>query len=90
MLIDSDRYFPPWWNEPFQARLEYIKGRFIGKMLSSEFTGPKEGGRGSRYGESGERVGERKGTHIERNEEKKREGERRENTKCLYYIGRSL
>jgi hypothetical protein len=29
-------------NEPIQSTLDYIKGRFIGKLLSSEFTGPKD------------------------------------------------
>jgi hypothetical protein len=28
-------------NKLIQARLDYIKGRFIGKLLSEEFTGPK-------------------------------------------------
>lgn len=47
-----------WWNEPIQARLEYIKGRFIGKLLLGKFTGPKDWIQGSHHGEK--RWGERK------------------------------
>lgn len=31
----------------------YSKGRFIGKLFPSEFTGPKEGGQGSSHEEKG-------------------------------------
>jgi hypothetical protein len=40
----SDRLFLHQQNEPIQARSDYIKGRFIGKLLSDEFTGPKDKG----------------------------------------------
>ena len=39
-------------KKPIQARLDYIKGRFIGKLLSGKFTGPKDQGHRSHFGES--------------------------------------
>jgi hypothetical protein len=63
-----DRLFLHRWNEPIQARLDYIKGRFVGKLLLGEFTGPKDWrGQGSHHGG---RKKERKGTHTERRETK--------------------
>ena len=38
-------------KKPIQARLEYIKDSFIGKSLR-EFTGPKDQGHRSHFGES--------------------------------------
>jgi len=49
------------------SRLEYIKGRFIGKILSGDFTGPKDQGHRSHFGKRwgrGQRKGE--GTHREK------------------------
>ena len=43
-------------KKPIQARLDYIKGRFIGKLLLGEFTGPKDRSKGSRHGGRGEPV----------------------------------
>ena len=45
-------------KKPIQARLEYIKDSFIGKSLR-DFTGPKDQGHRSHFGESGGR-GKRK------------------------------
>ena len=34
-------------KKPIQARLDYIKGRFIGKLHSGKFAGLKDQGQGS-------------------------------------------
>lgn len=63
-------------NEPIQASLDCIKGRFIGKLLSGKFTGPKVPSQGSHHGE-------RKRVCAEREKEKER-------PKCLDYVGKIL
>lgn len=45
--------------QKLKARLEYFKGRFIGKQLSGEFTGPKEGDQGSCHWEGDRGEGKR-------------------------------
>lgn len=37
----SDRLFLYHWNEPIQAWLDYIKGKFIGKLLSRQVHWPQ-------------------------------------------------
>jgi hypothetical protein len=55
-----------WWNESIQARLNYIKGGFIGKLFLDEFTDPKEWGQESLcHGEMGSRVRGRR-MHVQR------------------------
>jgi hypothetical protein len=71
-------------GEPIQTRLEYIKGRFIGKLFSGKLAGPKD--QGSHHGERGRwEAKEREKGQAQREKDK-----RRERAKCLDYIGRSL
>jgi hypothetical protein len=82
--VHIDRLFLCWWSEPIQARLEYIKCRFVRKLLSGESTGPKDQGQGSHHGEVGEREEKRKrGVLTEKGGE--RRGERKRQ-KCLNYM----
>lgn len=50
------------------SQIKVYKGRFIGKQLSSKFTGPKEQDQGSRHGEGNKERGkeERELTHSGR------------------------
>lgn len=65
LILRIDRLFLCWCIEPIQARLEYIKGRFIEKLLSGKFIVPKDWAREvTTWGE-----GERKGVHTERGRE---------------------
>jgi hypothetical protein len=72
-LVLTYKLFLCWWNEPIQTRLDDIKCRFIGKLLSGEFSGPKDWGQGSHHGER-EGVG---GGGRERKGVTQREKERR-------------
>lgn len=71
-------------NEPIQARLDYIKCRFIEKLLSGEFTGPKAREVTMGREDGGEK--ERKGAHQYRTERREKAGR----PKCLNYVGKSL
>ena len=81
----SDTLFLLQRSEPIQARLEYIKGRFIGKLLSGEFTGPKDWGQRSHHWDR--RRGRGRERECVQGEEKETGWEK---PKCLDYIGRIL
>lgn len=66
-----DMIFLHLWNEPIQARLVYIKYRFIEKLLSGEFIGPQDRGQGSHCVECGMGVGRRKDTCGQRKEKER-------------------
>ena len=82
------------WNEPSQTWLDYTKGRFIGKLLSSNFTGP----RGFTMERQEKRKWERAHASKERGKEEEdkdqdqvdEEETEEEWPKCLDYIGKSL
>jgi len=72
-------------NEPIQARLEFIKHRFIRKKFcAGEFTGPKEGGQGSRYrkGLNGEGEERQRASPSSCTERGKRQGETKMSGLC--------
>lgn len=53
-----DRLFLHQWNETIQTRLEYVKGRFIGKVFLGKFTGPRIEAKGFAMGDMGNGAGE--------------------------------
>jgi hypothetical protein len=103
LFIPPDRLGLLHQNEPIQTRLDYIKGRFIGKLHPGKFTGPRTKargvttGKGVRWGREGasneereERRRKRKRRKKRRRGERKRRRRKERDQKCLDYIGRSL
>jgi hypothetical protein len=80
-------------NELIQARLDYIKGKFIGKVLWGEFThqglSPGESP-GGEMGETRKRESQRHGKGGHRGGREKGCVQKDERPKCLDYLGKSL
>jgi hypothetical protein len=76
-----DKVFLHLWNELIQTRLNYIKCRFIVKLLLVKFTGPKDWCQGSCQGkeEKGKRgeKREKECAQREKEEEKEKEGKKK-------------